>query len=64
MFPIEAYVNDYIAAISNDMRQSRRNPEIVRTRSSALDRLYKTVAGMLKKGAAGATHPTNPLPSS
>ncbi len=66
MYPIERedYINAYTAAISEEMRQSRQIRKAAKATPGALDRLYGTVAGLLKRGAAGTQRPTNPLPSS
>ena len=66
MYPIERedYVNAYISAISDEMRQSRRNQQASKTTSGALERLYRSVAGMLNRGAAGTNQATNPQPAS
>lgn len=66
MYPIDRkdYINAYTAAISEEMKQSRQNRQAARTTPGALERLYGTVAGLLKRGAAGTQQPTNPLPSS
>ena len=66
VYPIERedYINAYTAAISEEMRQSRQNRQASKATPGALERLYGTVAGLLKRGAAGTQQPTNPLLSS
>ncbi|MEN8113028.1 MAG: hypothetical protein ABFS21_01460 [Actinomycetota bacterium] len=66
MYPIERadYINAYIGALSEEMRHVRRGGHAATTRFGSLDRLYGTVAGLLKRGATGTRQTTNPLPSS
>ncbi len=66
MYPIERedYINAYISAISDEMRQSRRNQRAARTTAGTFNRLYESVAGMLNRGVAGTKQTTNPQPAS
>ncbi|MEN8235844.1 MAG: hypothetical protein ABFR89_13090 [Actinomycetota bacterium] len=66
MYPIERedYVNAYIAAISDEMRQARHTQQAGEAASGAFDRLHGIVAGLLKRGATGTHQTTNPLPNS
>ncbi len=66
MYPImpEDYLNAHISAISEAMRQSRQTRHAARTSTGILNRLYESVAGMLKRGAAGTGQTTNPQPTS
>ncbi len=66
MYPIERedYINAYISAISDEMRQSRQTRRAARTSPGTLNRLYESVAGMLKRGAAGTGQTANPQPVS
>ena len=65
MYPIERedYINAYIAAISDEMRQSRRSQQLAEGRPlGAVDRLYRTVSRILNRDPAGPPQTTNPLP--
>jgi len=64
MYPIvrEDYINAYISAISDEMRQSRQTRQAARTSARTLNRLHESVAWMLKRGASRTGHATNPRP--
>jgi hypothetical protein len=66
MYPIERddYINAYIGAISEEMRRSRAGRHHAIGTSGALDRLYRSVAGLLNRGGAGTHQTTDPLPAS
>ncbi len=60
MYPIERedYVNAYIGAMTEEIRQNRLRNSVEPETTGAVDRLYRTVADMLSSwhhGARGTT---------
>ncbi|MEN8113662.1 MAG: hypothetical protein ABFS21_04690 [Actinomycetota bacterium] len=66
MYPIERedYINAYIGAISEEIRQSRVRSHTARDTEGSIDRLYRTVARMLNVRRRGDHRPARPLPAS
>ena len=64
MYPIERseYVNAYIAAISEEMKQARPNQQKAQGSPDAFDRFHRTVARILHKESTGPPRTMNPVP--
>jgi hypothetical protein len=64
MYPIERseYVNAYIAAISEEMKQARRNQQKAQGSPGAFDRFHRTVARILHKESTGPPRTMDPVP--
>jgi len=65
MYPIERedYVNAYIGAMTEEIRQSRLSNKVETDSTGAVDRLYRTVANKLsnwRHGTRGTTTPLSP----
>ena len=64
MYPIERseYVNAYIAAISQEMRQARHSEQTAQESPDAFDRFHRTVARILHKESTGPPRTMHPVP--
>ncbi len=65
MYPIERedYVNAYIGAMTEEIRQNRLRNSVETDSTGAADRLYRTVADKLsswRHGTRGTTTPLSP----
>ena len=65
MIPIERedYVNAYIGAMTEEIRQTRIRKNVEPEPTGAVDRLYRVVADKLSSWHRGAPGTTTPLPT-
>ena len=63
MYPIERedYVNAYIGAMTEEIRQNRLRKSVEPESSGAVDRLYRAVADRLSSWHHGTRSTTTPL---
>ena len=63
MYPIERedYVNAYIGAMTEEIRQNRLRNSVEPETTGAVDRLYRTVADKLSSWHRGTRGTTTPL---
>ena len=64
MYPIERdeYVKAYIAAISEEMKQTRHSPQNTQGSSDAFDRFHRTLARILHRESTGPPRTMRPVP--
>ncbi len=64
MYPIERdeYVKAYIAAISEEMSQTRHSQQNAQGSSDAFDRFHKTISRVLHRNTSGPPPTLNPVP--
>jgi len=64
MYPIERdeYVKAYMAAISEEMKQSRHHQQKATGSSDAFDRFHRTISRVLHRNASGPPPTLNPVP--
>jgi len=64
MYPIERdeYVKAYIAAISEEMSQTRHSQRNVQGSADAFDRFHKTISRVLHRNTSGPPPTLNPVP--
>ena len=63
MYPIERedYVNAYIGAMTEEIRQTRIRKSVEPENTGTVDRLYRSVANKLRSWNSGAQGTTTPL---
>ncbi|MCL1587621.1 MAG: hypothetical protein M3092_04315 [Actinomycetia bacterium] len=64
MYPIERddYVKAYMAAISEEMKESRRAQQKAPGSSDAFNRFHQTIARVLHRNTSGPPPTLNPVP--